>query len=82
MTLGCQDTIAAGEGRTQGGQIAALFARPRTLHRASQHVVAAVVSFFSSLPALSEPLEAFRGQLVIEAIPVLFRYRLDGGPDL
>ena len=49
MTLRCQGTIAADEGRTQGGKIAALFARPRTLHRAGQRVLAAVVSFFSSL---------------------------------
>ena len=56
MNLRCQDTIAADEGRTQGGQIAALFARPRTLHRAGQRVLTAVVSFFSSL--LGGPMDA------------------------
>jgi hypothetical protein len=49
MTPRSQGTIAARERRTQGAQIAALFARPRTCYRAGQRVLAAVASFFSSL---------------------------------
>jgi hypothetical protein len=49
MTPRSEDTIAADEGRTQGAQTAAPFARPRTLHFTGQRVLAVVVSLFSSL---------------------------------
>ena len=49
MTLRRKNTIAAGERRTQGARIAALFARLRTHCRTGQRVLAAVASLFNSL---------------------------------
>jgi len=49
MTLRRQDTIAAGEKRTQEARIAALFARPSTHDRAGQRILAAVASLFDGL---------------------------------
>jgi hypothetical protein len=53
MTLRPQNAMATRERRTQGAQIAALFARPRTCYRAGKRVLGAVASFFNGLLALS-----------------------------
>ena len=55
MTPRRQSAMGMRERRTQGAQIAALFARPRTYYRAAQCTLEAAASFFNSLLAPEMP---------------------------